>query len=304
LKNFQPEVIDLRFRLQYGESPQACYFKLNPNISKVNEKTMVTSQKYALITGASSGIGFELAKLFAKDEYNLIIVGRDAQTLAQTAEQLKTDTVDVIPIVRDLFNRSEVFSLYEEITSRRMQVDVLVNNAGQGVYGEFIDIDINRELNIIDLNVSALTILTKCFLKDMTQRNSGKILNLASIASKVPGPWQAVYHATKAYVLSFTEAVREEVSGFEITVTALMPGVTDTDFFNKADMLESKAVQDKSAMADPADVALDGYNALMADKDKVISGFKNRMQMAMSAALPDSMNAHLLNEQQKPVGEE
>lgn len=265
---------------------------------------MVTSQKYALITGASSGIGFELAKLFTKDEYNLIIVGRDAQTLAQTAEQLKTDTIDVIPIVRDLFNRDEVFSLYEEITSRRMQVDVLVNNAGQGVYGEFIDTDINRELNIIDLNVSTLTILTKCFLKDMTQRNSGKILNLASIASKVPGPWQAVYHATKAYVLSFTEAVREEVSGFEITVTALMPGVTDTDFFNKADMLESKAVQDKSAMADPADVALDGYNALMADKNKVISGFKNKVRMAMSAVLPDSTNAHLLNEQQKPVGEE
>lgn len=265
---------------------------------------MVTSQKYALITGASSGIGLELAKLFAKDEYNLIIVGRDAQTLAQTAEQLKTDIIDVIPIVRDLFNRSEVFSLYEEITSRRIQVDVLVNNAGQGVYGEFIDTDIHRELNIIDLNVSALTILTKCFLKDMTARNSGKILNLASIASKVPGPWQAVYHATKAYVLSFTEAVREEVSGFEITVTALMPGVTDTDFFNKADMLESKAVQDKNTMANPADVALDGYNALMADKDKVISGFKNKVQMAMSAVLSDSTNAHLLNEQQKPARDE
>ena len=162
---------------------------------------MVTSQKYALITGATSGIGFELAKLFAKDQYNLVIVGRNEAELSAAAKQLQTDSIDVITIVRDLFNRDEAFSLYDEVKRRDIEIEVLVNNAGQGVYGEFKDTDINRELNIIDLNIAALTILTKSFLQDMMLRNSGKILNLASIASKVPGTWQDVYHGTKAYVL-------------------------------------------------------------------------------------------------------
>lgn len=264
---------------------------------------MVTSQKYALITGATSGIGFELAKLFAQDQYNLVIVGRNEAELSAAAKQLQTDSIDVITIVRDLFNRDEAFSLYDEVKRRDIDIEVLVNNAGQGVYGEFKDTDINRELNIINLNIAALTILTKSFLQDMMLRNSGKILNLASIASKVPGPWQAVYHGTKAYVLSFSEAIREELKDYEnITVTALLPGATNTDFFNKADMNASKAVQDKNALSDPADVARDGYDALMAGKDQVISGFKNKVQMAMTAITPDATVAHLMNEQQKPVG--
>ena len=266
---------------------------------------MVTSQKYALITGATSGIGLELAKLFAKDEYNLVIVGRNQEELEMAASQLKLGSNDVITIVKDLFNREEAFSLYDEIKTRNIEIDVLVNNAGQGLYGEFKDTDINRELNIIDLNIAALTILTKSFLQDMIRRNSGKILNLASVASKLPGPWQSVYHGTKAYVLSFTEAIREELKDYEnITVTALMPGATDTDFFNKAGMNESKAVQDKDALSNPADVAKDGYEALMAGKDKVVSGFKNKMQMAMTAITPDSTVAHMMNEQQKPVDHE
>ena len=233
---------------------------------------MVTSQKYALITGATSGIGLELAKLFAKDKYNLVIVGRNQEELDMAANQLKLGSINVITIVKNLFNREEAFSLYDEIKQRNIEIDVLVNNAGQGLYGEFKDTHINRELNIIDLNIAALTILTKSFLQDMIRRNSGKILNLASIASKVPGPWQSVYHGTKAYVLSFTEAIREELKDYEnITVTALMPGATDTDFFNKADMNSSKAVQDKDSLSNPADVAKDGYEALMAGKDKVIS---------------------------------
>ena len=133
--------------------------------------------------------------------------------------------------------------------------------------------------------------------------NSGKILNLASIASKVPGPWQSVYHGTKAFVLSFTEAIREELKDTDITITALMPGVTATDFFNKADMQSSKAVQDPEAMSDPADVAKDGFDALMSGDDKVISGLKNKMQIAMSNVTPDAVVAHQMAEQQKPVEE-
>ena len=262
---------------------------------------MSNTTKYALITGATSGIGLELAKLFAKDHYNLIIVSRNQQELDKTAKELQQNGVDVITIAKDLFNRDEVFSLCEEVKRTGIQVDVLVNDAGQGVYGLFKDNDMDRELKIIDLNIGALTILTKHFLKEMVSRNEGKILNVASIASETPGPWQAVYHATKAYVLSLTEAIREEVKDTNITITALQPGVTDTDFFNKAGMNDSKAVQDKEAMANAANVAKDGYDALMAGKDKVVSGFKNKLQMAMGNVTPDSTLAHMVNEQQKPV---
>lgn len=265
---------------------------------------MENKGKYALVTGATSGIGLELARLFAKDGFNLVISARDIAELDETSEDLRAFGVEVVAIPKDLFDREQAFALYAEIKQQGIEVDVLVNNAGQGVYGQFDQTDIDRELRIIDLNIASLVILTKCFLTDMKARNSGKILNLASIASKMPGPWQAVYHGTKAFVLSFTEAVREETKGTDITITALMPGVTDTDFFNKADMQDSKAVQDEDSMADPADVARDGYEALMSGKDKVVSGLKNKMQVAMSAVTPDSVVAHQMNEQQKPVGQE
>lgn len=258
-------------------------------------------KKYALITGASSGIGYELAKLFAQDQYNLVLVSRDQEELSAKSLEFEQLGVEVTVIAKDLFNREEAISVYDEVKSKGIQIDVLVNDAGQGIYGKFQDTDLDRELNIIDLNIASVVILTKCFLKDMLARNSGKILNVASIASKTPGPWQSVYHGTKAFILSFSEAIREELKETEITVTALMPGVTDTDFFNKADMQSSKAVQDPDSMADPADVAKDGYDALMAGKDKVISGLKNKIQMAMSNISPDPMVAHMMNEQQKPV---
>jgi short-subunit dehydrogenase len=264
---------------------------------------MENKNQYALITGATSGIGSELAKLFAADGFNLVIVSRNQGKLDEKAAELRRNGISVMPIAKDLFDPEEAFALYADLKSQNITIDVLVNDAGQGVYGEFEETDIDRELDIINLNISSLVVLTKLFLKDMTDRQSGKILNLASIASKTPGPWQAVYHGTKAFVLSFSEAIREELRDTGVTVTALMPGVTDTDFFHKADMEESKAAQDKKAMADPADVAKDGYEALMAGKDKVISGLKNKIQMAMSNVLPDTTLAHQINEQQKPVGE-
>jgi short-subunit dehydrogenase len=261
----------------------------------------MNSNKYVLITGATSGIGYELAKCFAADQYNLVIVARDQEELDSTAEKLKETGVAVLPIAKDLFNPEEAFALYADLRARDIRIEILVNNAGQGVYGEFKDTDIDRELNIINLNISSLVVLTKLFMQDMIAVNRGKILNLASIASKVPGPWQAVYHGTKAFVLSFSEAIREELRDTGITVTALLPGVTDTDFFHKADMEDSKAVQDKEAMADPAVVAKDGYEALMAGKDKIVSGIKNKVQAAMSNVIPDSIAAHQMNEQQKPA---
>jgi short-subunit dehydrogenase len=260
--------------------------------------------KTVLITGGTSGIGLELAKLFAKDGYELIVVARDEGELAATAEILKKEHgATVTTIAKDLFEPDAAFELYDEVKAKGVTIDVLVNNAGQGVYGLFVDTDIERELEIIQLNISSLVGLTKPFLKDMVARGDGKILNVSSIASKVPGPWQSVYHGTKAFVQSFTEAIRSEVKDSGVTITALLPGVTDTDFFNKADMTESKAVQDKDAMADPADVAKDGYEALMSGKDMVVSGFNNKMQVAMGNILPDSTMADTVKEKQGPVND-
>ena len=262
---------------------------------------MPDKQNFVLITGATSGIGYQLARLFAADKYNLVIVSRNLKELEMVATELRQNDVEVIPIAKDLFVREEAFALCEEIRDRRIEVDILVNDAGQGVYGLFKDNDIQRELDIVDLNVSSLLILTKYFVQQMEAKKSGKILNLASIAGTVPGPWQAVYHATKAFVLSFSEALRSELKDSGVTVTALLPGITNTDFFEKADMQDSKAVQDKSKMADPADVARDGYNALMAGKDKVVSGLKNKMRVAMSNVTPYTTLADQMKEEQKPA---
>lgn len=264
---------------------------------------MTNSKNYALITGATEGIGYELAKLFARDKYNLIIVARHQDELEARAQEFRRDGVEVIPIAKDLFRREEAFSLCEEVTGMGVAVSVLVNNAGQGVYGLFKDVEVERELDIIDLNIAATVILTKHFVKDMIARNEGKILNLASIASKTPGPWQTVYHGTKAFVYSFSEGIRHELKDHNITVTALMPGATDTDFFNKADMTQSTIVQE-TTLSDPADVAKDGYDALMAGKDKIISGFKNKAMIGMSNLMPDPAVAAMMDKQQKPVDDD
>lgn len=263
---------------------------------------MSSEKNYALVTGATSGIGFELARLFANDGYKLILVARNTEELSAAAVKLGNEST-IQTIQKDLSDRKQVLELCSELKERNLQVDVLVNDAGQGLYGEFKDTDLDRELAIIDLNIAAVVILTKHFIKEMALQGGGKILNLASIASKTPGPWQSVYHASKAFILSFSEAVRYEVKDLDITITALMPGVTDTDFFNKAEMNDSKAVQDKSAMSDPADVARDGFEALMAGKDKVISGYKNKIQIGMSNLMPDSMVAGQVSDQQKPASQ-
>jgi short-subunit dehydrogenase len=261
----------------------------------------MSDQKFALITGATSGIGLELAKLFAQDKYNLVLVARSEGELQQTASMLQSQYgVEVTPISKDLFKRESPFELYDEVKSRGITIDVLVNDAGQGQYGEFTETDIYRELDIIQLNIAAYVVLTKCFLKDMVARNEGKILNVSSIGGEMPGPLQSVYHATKAFVTSFTEAVNNEIKDTQVTMTVLLPGVTDTDFFHKAQQEEAKGVQDKSSMSDPAEVAKDGYKALMAGDDKVISGLKNKAMVAASQVTPDSMVAAGMHKMMEP----
>ena len=261
---------------------------------------MTNNNGYTLITGGTSGIGLELAKVFAANGHALVIVARSNDQLAEAKETLGASGVEVITIEKDLFEPSAPFELYEEIRGRGLDVNILVNNAGQGLYGLFADTDIRRELAIIQLNIASTVVLTKLFLQDMLQKGEGRILNLSSIASKTPGPWQSVYHGTKAFVQSFTEAVRSEVTDQGIVVTALLPGATDTDFFNKAGMQDSKMVQENK-LSDPAQVARDGYDALMAGKDSVVSGFKNKMMTAMSNLMPDSADANNMLKQQAPV---
>ncbi|CAN5320886.1 SDR family oxidoreductase [soil metagenome] len=257
--------------------------------------------KYTLITGGTQGIGYELARVFAENGHNLILVARHEVELFNTATELQEQYgVQVITIPTDLFVFENAFKLYEEVKGKGLEVNILINDAGQGQYGKFIDNDIYRYLDIIQLNIASLTVLTHLFLKDMVASGTGKILNLSSIAGTVPGPYQAIYHATKAFVQSFTIAVRDEVRDSGVTLTALLPGATDTDFFNKAEMNDSKVVQEGN-MYDPADVAKDGYDALMAGKDMVISGFKNKVQVTMSNLMSDSRNAATMREQQKPA---
>lgn len=263
---------------------------------------METNKTYTLITGGTSGIGFELAKIFAYNGYNLIIVARDENELARAHQEFTLIGVEVITISKDLFIKESPFELYDETKERGLVVDILVNDAGQGLYGDFANTNIYRELDIIQLNICSLVVLTKLFLQDMLKRGHGKILNLSSIASKAPGPLQSVYHGTKAFVQSFTEAVRNEVKNTGVTLTALLPGATDTDFFNKAGMQESKIVQE-GELDDPVKVAKDGFEALMRGDHMVVSGFKNKMNVAMSNMLPDDVVAENMHKKQAPTNE-
>jgi short-subunit dehydrogenase len=241
----------------------------------------------ALITGATQGIGLELARCCAKDGYNVILVARHAEQLEKLAQELSSEYgIEAQARPADLMNLNEAFRLYADIKKEGITVDVLINNAGQGVYGAFTGTDIYRELDIIALNISALVILTKLFMKDMVARDSGKILQLASVASKAPSPYQAVYGGTKAFIYIFTEGLISELGSSKVTMTALLPGPTDTDFFNKAGAEGAKMVME-GELADPAKVARDGYEAMQDGESKVISGFKNKMMLAMGNFMTD-----------------
>jgi short-subunit dehydrogenase len=262
---------------------------------------MADQQQYALITGATSGIGLELAKLFAKDKYNLVIVARSQDELSKTANELQQQYgIQVTSIAKDLFEPQAPFDVYQQVKAQGIQIDVLVNDAGQGQYGAFTTTDINRELDIIQLNIGAYVVFTKLYLQEMVARKSGKILQVSSLGAEIPGPLQAVYHGTKAFITSFTEAVREEVKESGVTITLLEPGVTDTDFFNKADMERAKIVAE-GPRADPAKVARDGYDSLLAGKDKVVSGLMNKVQAIVGNVLPDDVVASIMHKQAAPV---
>lgn len=245
------------------------------------------------------GIGLELSKLFAADGYHIIAVARHQQDLEKTKKDLENQyQIKVHTIAADLFHPDNAQEVIRSIQLQGLQVDVLVNNAGHGHYAKFSEGSLEEDLQIIQLNIMSLVVLTKHYVREMLSRGEGKILNLSSIASKSPGPWQSVYHGTKAFVQSFTEALRYEVKEQGVVVTALLPGATDTDFF-EAGMTGSKIYEDDK-LADPAKVAKDGYEALMANKDMVISGLNNKLQVAKGAITPDAKAAEQMAKQQEP----
>lgn len=246
---------------------------------------------YALITGGSEGFGYEFAQLCAKDGYNLVLVARNKTELDRAAVELKDRyTVQVVTMAKDLFQEHAAMDLYEEVKSRQLRIDILINNAGQGDHGRFVDTDLQRDLDLIQLNVVSVVVLTKLFLKDMVERGDGKILQVSSLLGQIPTPLMAVYGATKAFVLKFGEALVNELKGTGVTMTVLQPGASDTDFFHKAGAEDTKEYQE-STLSDPADVARDGYKALMSGESRIISGAKNKMMAAMTNAMPDSMAA-------------
>jgi len=229
----------------------------------------------ALITGASGGIGYELAKLFAKDRHDLVLVARSAAKLARIADELQQQfgiTAKALPL--DLTAGPAPQFLYDQLQREGIAVDLLVNNAGYGVFGEFAQVPLEEDLGQIQLNITALTQLSKLFLAPMLERRSGRILNVASTAGFQPGPLMAVYYATKAYVISFSEALANELNGTGVTVTCLCPGVTDTGFQERAGTADTPLFKVARPM-DAKTVARDGYRGMMAGKPLVISGFRN-----------------------------
>ena len=247
-----------------------------------------------LITGASSGIGLELARQFAKHDYPLILVARDESELRSIAAEFEElYGVSVKTIAKDLQNEpGAAQEIYDEVKREKLSVEILVNNAGLGQWGKFWETPLAKDLTVIQVNVAAVVCLTKLFLPQMLKRNSGRILNTASIAGFEPGPLMGVYHATKAFVLSFSESLGVELEDTNITVTALCPGATDTDFFPKADMVKTKIFQKGNVMA-PQEVAAKGYDALMRGDRTFVPGAMNKALVGMRRVMSKPAQARM-----------
>ncbi len=238
----------------------------------------------ALITGASGGLGFDLATLLAKDGKNLILVARNSEKLEQRARELKSYDVNVDIIVSDLSKPGSAVELYKDIKTLGRQVDLLINNAGVGLFGKFTETDIQQELDMLYLNINSLTHLTKLVLPEMTARGKGRIMNVASTAAFQPGPLMAVYYASKAYVLSFSEAIEDELKETGITVSALCPGPTRTDFSSRANLGKSKLFD--GGTMDSMTVATAGYEGFMKGKSVIIPGAQNKILAKSIRFLP------------------
>jgi short-subunit dehydrogenase len=241
-------------------------------------------RKTALITGASSGIGYELSKVFAKNGYNLVLVSRNMEKLEIISEEISTHhDIQVKVISKDLCKSPAPRELYDEVAAEGINIDVLVNNAGIGTYGTFIDSSTQKQMDLIQLNITSLTMLCKLFGTDMVKNGSGRILNVASTAAFQAGPLVSTYYASKAYVLLFSEALEFELKPNGVTVTVLCPGPTQTEFFERHDMIGTKLERSPHIMS-AARVAQIGFSGLLRGKTVVIPGLINKL-LAFSVRL-------------------
>ncbi|HEY0552794.1 MAG TPA: SDR family oxidoreductase [Thermoanaerobaculia bacterium] len=253
----------------------------------------------ALITGASGGIGLELARLFAAGGYDLVLVARGAARLEELAIELRRQGAAVRVLAKDLADPESPEEVCRELDSAGVAVDVLVNNAGFATFGPFAEIPLGRELEELQLNIVTLTHLTKKLLPGMLVRRRGGILNLGSTAAFQPGPLMAVYYATKAYVVSFSEALAEELRGTGVTVTALCPGPTETGFQRRAGMETSKLFSGLLQVADAPSVARAGYEGFRAGKRIVIPGLLNRVGVQSIRVSPRALATRLVKKMQE-----
>lgn len=252
--------------------------------------------KTALITGASLGLGYEFARIFAAEKYNLIIVARNKEKLEETALRLRTDyKIHVTVIPADLSDYHSAEQIYIKVMGLGMEVDVLVNNAGSGNYGFLAESDPKIAEKTINLNITSLTLLTNYFLKDMVKRHSGKILNVSSLGAFQPDPFFAVYGATKAYELLFTESLFGELEGTGVTVSALCPGPTKTDFAARS------GKNDAGFAMDAKSVAMAGYKGMQKGKLVIIPSIKYKLEVFGIRLLPAKTVARIIRKWQKSL---
>ena len=261
--------------------------------------TGADGRQTALVTGASGGIGLELARLFAAGGYDLVLVARSTAKLEELAGELRKHGGAVRVLAKDLAKPESPEEVFRELEAAGVAVDVLVNNAGFATYGPFVEIDLGRELEELQLNVATLTHLTKKLLPGMLARRRGGVLNVASTAGFQPGPLMAVYYATKAYVISFSEALAEELSGTGVTVSALCPGPTATGFQQRAGLEDSKLFSGMLQVADAAAVARAGYEGFRAGKRIVIPGLVNKIGVQSIRVSPRSLATKVVKRMQE-----
>jgi short-subunit dehydrogenase len=253
--------------------------------------------KFAIITGASTGIGFELASIAAENGYDLLVVA-DEPLIDGAAQDFKRRGVDVISVEADLSTLQGVDTLLAAANGR--QVDLLCANAGRGLGHGFLDQDVSDWRRVVDTNITGTLYLLQKVLKAMVARDDGKVLITGSIAGFIPGSFQAVYNGSKAFVDSFADAIRNEIKDSKgVTVTTLMPGPVETKFFDRADMLDT-SVGSSNGKSDPADVARDGWNALMKGEAHIVSGWKNKVQAAVAHVTPAAILAEQHRKMAKP----
>jgi len=257
--------------------------------------------KTVLITGASGGIGKELADCFAQGGHNVVLVARSEDRLLDLAKEYpKKYGIQATVIAKDVASPGVPDEIFEELKKKGIVIDYLVNNAGFGLYGTFLETQLEEETNMIDINIKAVTAMTKLFLPDMVKRGQGGIMNVSSLVGFFPGPMMSVYYATKAYVLSFTEALENDVRGTGVIVTTLCPGLTSTGFVDRSGMGDSKLFQSGGLM-EARQVAEEGYRSFLRGKTLIIPGARNRFMAFMPRLMPRKMVTHLIGSIQRKV---